>query len=58
METGHTVEWSSEENYMFKLSEFQEKLLHWINSTPYRELLVTNFKTDVASSTTSFSRVS
>ena len=36
IETGHNVEWSSEVNYMFKLSAFKEQLLDWIDSTPYR----------------------
>jgi methionyl-tRNA synthetase len=35
VETGHPVEWSSEENYMFRLSSFQDRLLEWIDSRPY-----------------------
>ena len=31
-ESGNPVEWSSEENYIFELSRFQESLLDWINS--------------------------
>ena len=27
------VEWSSEVNYMFKLSAFQQQLLDWVEST-------------------------
>ncbi|CAG8518492.1 9795_t:CDS:10 [Paraglomus brasilianum] len=29
-ETGKRVEWTQEENYKFRLSEFQERLLHWL----------------------------
>ena len=36
METGHTLEWSSEENYMFKLTAFRDSLLEWIDAKPYR----------------------
>ena len=36
MESGHTVEWASEDNYMFRLSAFQDRLLEWIDSKPYR----------------------
>ncbi|XP_064383253.1 methionine--tRNA ligase, mitochondrial-like isoform X3 [Halichondria panicea] len=35
LESGHTLEWSSEENYMFRLTDFREKLLQWINTKPY-----------------------
>ncbi|CAI8055682.1 Methionine--tRNA ligase, mitochondrial [Geodia barretti] len=35
VETGHAVEWSSEENYMFRLSSFRDRLLEWIDSRPY-----------------------
>ncbi|XP_019855020.1 PREDICTED: methionine--tRNA ligase, mitochondrial-like isoform X2 [Amphimedon queenslandica] len=34
-ETGHKCEWSLEENYMFKLSLFRERLLKWITKKPY-----------------------
>ncbi len=37
METGNVVEWSSEENYLFRLTAFREKLLEWINTKPYRK---------------------
>jgi methionyl-tRNA synthetase len=30
MESGHKVTWLTEPNYMFKMSEFREKLLEWI----------------------------
>ncbi|XP_061454323.1 methionine--tRNA ligase, mitochondrial isoform X2 [Rhineura floridana] len=30
LETGHQVHWTKEENFMFKLSEFQEPLLKWL----------------------------
>lgn len=29
-ESGHLVEWNSEENYMFRLSKFQSDLNHWL----------------------------
>lgn len=39
METGHLVEWSSEDNYLFKLTAFREQLLDWVNTQPYREFM-------------------
>lgn len=33
-ETGSVVEWSSEENYKFRLSVFQEPLLAWLDDNP------------------------
>ncbi|XP_066967316.1 methionine--tRNA ligase, mitochondrial [Macrobrachium rosenbergii] len=30
IESGHPVEWNSEENYMFRLSGFQEDLKYWL----------------------------
>ena len=33
-ESGHEVEWIEEENYMFKLSQFQEPLLRWLDTKP------------------------
>ncbi|XP_064456610.1 methionine--tRNA ligase, mitochondrial-like [Ornithodoros turicata] len=33
IESGHPVEWMEEKNYMFKLSEFQDDLLHWLRSS-------------------------
>ena len=29
-ESGHRVEWTQEENFLFRLSAFQEDLLHWL----------------------------
>lgn len=29
IESGHSVEWTEEENYMFKLSEYQEDVIYW-----------------------------
>ena len=37
LESGHPVEWCSEENYLFRLTAFREQLLDWINTEPYRE---------------------
>ena len=42
METGHLVEWSSEDNYLFKLTAFREQLLDWVNTQPYREFMNLN----------------
>ena len=39
VETGHPVEWCSEENYLFRLTAFRERLLEWINTEPYRKLV-------------------
>jgi methionyl-tRNA synthetase len=29
LESGHPVEWTSEENYMFKLSKYQDDIIYW-----------------------------
>lgn len=29
-ESGHPVEWVEEQNYMFRLSNFQDRLIHWL----------------------------
>ena len=42
METGHVVEWTNEENYMFRLSSFRDRLLQWIDSKPFRMLTITD----------------
>ncbi|XP_069749308.1 methionine--tRNA ligase, mitochondrial [Narcine bancroftii] len=34
LESGHKVEWTKEENYMFKLSEFTPNLLEWLKKNP------------------------
>lgn len=34
IESGQRVEWTSEENYKFKLSLFQKDILKWINDNP------------------------
>jgi methionyl-tRNA synthetase len=34
IESGQPVEWQQEENYMFKLSSFRDRLLAWLESTP------------------------
>ncbi|XP_023720690.1 methionine--tRNA ligase, mitochondrial isoform X3 [Cryptotermes secundus] len=40
-ESGHPVEWTNEENFMFKLSSFQDDLLRWLQNglEPPRSLL-------------------
>jgi methionyl-tRNA synthetase len=35
-ESGHTVEWMSEENYMFRLSEMKPQLLKWLEKHPVK----------------------
>ncbi|XP_043912953.1 methionine--tRNA ligase, mitochondrial isoform X2 [Protopterus annectens] len=32
LESGHQVEWTKEENYMFRLSEFRPLLLNWLHN--------------------------
>ncbi|RNF01436.1 putative methionyl-tRNA synthetase [Trypanosoma rangeli] len=34
LESGHVVTWLAEENYMFRLSAFRERLLEWYNNNP------------------------
>ncbi|KAF9438898.1 methionyl-tRNA synthetase [Entomortierella beljakovae] len=34
IETGKIVEWTKEENYKFKLGDFSEKLLEWLDQNP------------------------
>ena len=47
LETGHPVEWCSEENYLFRLTAFREQLLKWINTEPYRKLEYTLISTSI-----------
>lgn len=42
LESGHPVEWCSEENYIFRLTAFKEQLLDWVNTEPYRENVITS----------------
>nr|CAD7403107.1 unnamed protein product [Timema cristinae] len=32
IESGHPVQWMQEQNYLFKLSSFQEDLIHWLKN--------------------------
>jgi methionyl-tRNA synthetase len=32
IESGSAVEWTEEENYKFRLSEFREKLIDWLQA--------------------------
>lgn len=32
VESGHPVEWTEEQNYMFRLSRFQDDVIKWIKS--------------------------
>lgn len=32
IESGHPVEWTEEQNYMFKLSNFKDDLLKWLRT--------------------------
>ncbi|EKG01033.1 leucyl-tRNA synthetase, putative [Trypanosoma cruzi] len=34
LESGHVVTWLAEDNYMFRLSAFRERLLEWYNNNP------------------------
>lgn len=34
IETGSAVEWTSEENYKFRLSAFRERLINWLETNP------------------------
>uniref|UniRef100_A0A6Q2YLK8 Methionine--tRNA ligase, mitochondrial n=1 Tax=Esox lucius TaxID=8010 RepID=A0A6Q2YLK8_ESOLU len=34
LESGHKVEWMKEDNYMFRLSEFQSQLRDWLEGNP------------------------
>lgn len=34
LESGNVVEWTSETNYMFRLSVFRDKLLRWLDDNP------------------------
>ncbi|KAJ8014595.1 hypothetical protein DPEC_G00017270 [Dallia pectoralis] len=34
LESGHKVEWMEEDNYMFRLSQFQPQLLEWFEGNP------------------------
>ncbi|XP_067903660.1 methionine--tRNA ligase, mitochondrial isoform X2 [Heterodontus francisci] len=34
LESGHKVEWTKEENYIFRLSEFKPMLLEWLKENP------------------------
>lgn len=38
--SGQSVEWTSEENYIFRLTSKKKDLLHWLNQTPSRVLYV------------------
>lgn len=30
LESGHPVQWMEEENYMFKLAEYQNDVIYWV----------------------------
>lgn len=36
LETGHPVEWTEEQNYMFALSAFQADIVHWLKGHEHR----------------------
>ncbi|GAN11483.1 methionyl-tRNA synthetase [Mucor ambiguus] len=48
IESGQRVEWTSEENYKFKLSAFGDRLLQWINENP-NAIVPNNRKNEVIS---------
>jgi methionyl-tRNA synthetase len=35
IETGSAVEWTAEENYKFRMSEFRQRLIDWLESDPH-----------------------
>ncbi|MBW0509178.1 hypothetical protein O181_048893 [Austropuccinia psidii MF-1] len=45
IETGQPVEWIKEENYMFKLSAFQDRLLSWLTNN--QTALISSQKSDI-----------
>lgn len=47
-ESGQRVEWTSEENYKFKLSAFEKDLLKWIDDNP-KAIVPQNRKNEVLS---------
>lgn len=48
IESGQRVEWTSEENYKFKLSAFGDRLLKWIDDNP-TAIVPNNRKNEVIS---------
>ncbi|KAI8374407.1 tRNA synthetases class I (M)-domain-containing protein [Radiomyces spectabilis] len=48
IESGQRVEWTTEENYKFKLSAFQNKLLQWIENNP-KAIVPSNRRNEVVS---------
>ncbi|XP_050101305.1 methionine--tRNA ligase, mitochondrial [Anopheles aquasalis] len=36
LESGHPVEWTEEQNYMFRLSQYQEEVRYWVKSSEDR----------------------
>ncbi|KAH8278375.1 hypothetical protein KR018_001350 [Drosophila ironensis] len=34
LESGHPVEWTEETNYMFRLGQFQDDVIHWVKQAP------------------------
>lgn len=39
MESGHVVEWTREDNFMFRLTSFRDRLLEWVETKPYRKYI-------------------
>lgn len=39
MESGHIVEWTREDNFMFRLTSFRDRLLEWVETKPYRKYI-------------------
>ncbi|KAJ3334163.1 methionyl-tRNA synthetase [Blyttiomyces sp. JEL0837] len=44
IETGKEVEWTTEENYKFKLSALQKELVQWLKADPERIIPQTHYK--------------
>lgn len=48
IESGQRVEWTTEENYKFKLSAFGDRLIEWIDANP-KSIVPNNRKNEVKS---------
>lgn len=42
-ESGHSLEWTEEENYMFKLSSFKNDLLKWLRTNGTLNIILIHF---------------
>ncbi|XP_053670317.1 methionine--tRNA ligase, mitochondrial [Anopheles nili] len=44
LESGHPVEWTEEENYMFRLSRYQDDVRHWVKGLGERRIQPDKFR--------------